>query len=211
MSILIVLMGIYLKVKGYFLKENYLRILVNIFHINRYQTEEALVSIGIKDLQSVSRTYFKIINYRKVDLQDKNEIKVLNEYLIKASKGFKVYDDYETYVDILLLLEKINPVLFEERVTSGNIEENEMLENEILENEMLEHNQTKESVLNEGNRKGKINPLLFEEEIVYPRNIEKSQIPEYSKTKEGELHKYKPKGRSHSKKGKGRNKKQSKK
>ena len=198
MSILIVVMGIYLKVKGYFLKENYLRILVNIFHVNRYQIEETLGSIGIRNLKSVSRTYFEIINYRKIDLQDKNEIKVLNECLIKASKGFEVYDDYETYVDILLLLERINPILFEERLASGDIEENKV----------PEHNETKESVLHRGNDKGKINPLIFGEEMVYPRNIEKSKTTEYSKTKEVVSHKHKSKGKSNSKKGKGKNKKQ---
>ena len=103
-------------ISGHFSAGILLRKIFNLSHIKKPNREEQEVDIGIIDLSTACETYARILDFSKIYLKDKNEIKELNSYLEKTKKGLEVYDDYEVYVDTLLLCEKVNPILAEQGV-----------------------------------------------------------------------------------------------
>ena len=103
-------------ISGHFSAGILLRKIFNLSHIKKPNREEQEVDIGIIDLSTACETYARILDFSKIYLKDKNEIKELNSYLEKTKKGLEVYEDYEVYVDTLLLCEKVNPILAEQGV-----------------------------------------------------------------------------------------------
>ena len=111
-----VLFGVGCGIRQCFADFNPMRKLFNLLHINKLNIENQECDIGITDLSTACEAYARILDFSKIYFKDKNEIEELNSYLEKAKKGFEVYDDYEVYVDTLLLCEKVNPILAEQGI-----------------------------------------------------------------------------------------------